>query len=281
MSTVTKTRMVGHYQNFRVIDWRTYIAMALFGYIIAGGVAVIFDLPTLFLVLTTSLYLAFAFSVNNCFDLKEDIESGKKNNPIAVGLIGFREALIISLSTAVLGGVISYIYFGGIASVIFILLLILAFAYSAPPLRLKAHPPFDTISHGLFFGSLLFLYGYAILAAPSSVVLLIALSIFVYSITIELKNHINDYESDLAAGTITTACWLGIERTKQLFLVLHGLHFLILFAILYIYSRTYLPYIVFAMLLIWIMAPEIEKKIPASDVAAVFPYLGILLSYIH
>ncbi|OFV67438.1 MAG: UbiA prenyltransferase [Candidatus Syntrophoarchaeum caldarius] len=273
--------MVGHYQNFRVIDWRTYIAMALFGYIIAGGVAVIFDLPTLFLVLTTSLYLAFAFSVNNCFDLKEDIKSGKKNNPIAVGLIGFREALIISLSTAVLGGVISYIYFGGIASVIFILLLILAFAYSAPPLRLKAHPPFDTISHGLFFGSLLFLYGYAILAAPSSVVLLIALSIFVYSITIELKNHINDYESDLAAGTITTACWLGIERTKQLFLVLHGLHFLILFAILYIYSRTYLPYIVIAMLLIWIMAPEIEKKIPASDVAAVFPYLGILLSYIH
>jgi len=280
MSAVTKTRLVGHYQNFRVIDWRTYIAMALFGYIIAGGLAMIFDFQILFLVLTTSLYLAFAFSVNNCFDLKEDIESGKTNNPIAVGVIGFREALVISLSTAVLGGAISYIYFGGIPSVIFTLLLILAFAYSAPPLRLKAHPPFDTLSHGLFFGSLLFLYGFAILRDPSPVILFIALSIFVYSITIELKNHIKDYESDLAAGTITTACWLGIDRTRQLFGVLLSLHFLILFAILYTYSRTYLPFIAFVMLLIVIMAPEIEKKMPATDVAAVFPYLGVLLTYI-
>ncbi|VUT27529.1 MAG: prenyltransferase [Candidatus Syntrophoarchaeum sp. GoM_oil] len=280
MSIITKDRMIGHYQNFRVIDWRAYIAMVLFGYILAGGLGVICHKTSLYLVSTTFLYLAFAFSVNNCFDLKEDIESGKTNNPIAIGLIGFKEALVISLSAAFLGGILSYIWFGGVPSLIFILLLLLAFAYSAPPLRLKAHPPYDTLSHGLFFGSLLFLYGFAVLANPAPAILLIALSIFVYSITIELKNHMKDYDSDLAAGTITTACWLGIDKTKQLFGVLLYAHFAILFALLYIFSRSYLPIIVVVMLLIVIIAPKIDERIPATDVASVLAYMGVLVAYI-
>ncbi|MHC1574088.1 MAG: UbiA family prenyltransferase [Candidatus Syntropharchaeales archaeon] len=280
MSVEVLTRVKGHYQNLRIIDWRAYVAMVLFGYLLAGGLGIFYHQTTLYLMITTSCYLAFAFSVNNCFDLKEDIKSGKTNNPIAGGLISFKEALIISLGTAILGGVLSYIWFGGVPSLLFMLLLLLAFAYSVPPLRFKSRPPFDTLSHGLFFGALLFLFGFAVISEPSPTILLIALSIFVYSITIELKNHIKDYYSDLSAGTITTACWIGIDKTRKLFRVLVYLHFFILVALLYTFSRPILLIILLIMLLILIISPKIDERIPSTDVASLFAYLSLLPLYI-
>ncbi|HDM35721.1 MAG TPA: 4-hydroxybenzoate polyprenyltransferase [Candidatus Syntrophoarchaeum butanivorans] len=273
-------RVKGHYQNLRILDWRGYVAMTLFGYLFAGGIFAISDRTTLPLLLTTSLYLAFAFSINNCFDLKEDMRSRKTKNPIAVGVIGFREAIITSMGCALSGMALSYISFGGIPSVIFLLLLLLAFAYSAPPLRFKSLPPIDTISHGLFFGALLFLYGFAVVEKPPSSILLLAVSIFLYSILIELKNHMNDYESDLAAGTITTACWLGIDRTRKLFRILLCLHFIVLFYALYVFSSCYLLPILTSVILAVAIASICGEKSRATDVASVLAYIGVLIPYI-
>jgi len=47
--------------------------------------------------------LGFSFSINNCFDIKEDLMEMKKNNPIAMGELNQMEGIIFSLSLALIG----------------------------------------------------------------------------------------------------------------------------------------------------------------------------------
>jgi 4-hydroxybenzoate polyprenyltransferase len=74
------------------------------------------------------------------------------------------------------------------------MLVFLGGAYSVPPLRFKSIPLVDIITHGLFFGTLLYLYGALVAGGPSAQTMIVGVSIFIYSITLELRNHLDDFQ---------------------------------------------------------------------------------------
>ena len=201
-------------RNLRPLEGRAYIALIGFALLMNWRNSGAYDLVTAFL--AGVLFVWYAFSINNCFDVDTDSKNPAKvkKNPIASGELSFREGLAISALLAATGL--------GLASMtnrrtleIYALMLILATLYSAPP-RLKARPVVDVLSHGLFFGGLPFIYGALIDGSLSEAEILMATGITLYSFALELRNHLSDYESDLRAGLRTTPIVIGKGRSELL-----------------------------------------------------------------
>jgi len=138
----------------RVPNWRGYFLMASFGFLIAKGFLFSFKDIIIFYAIIL-LFLAFGFSVNDCFDTKEDEYKKDSVNPIVKKEIIFKKALFLSILLGILGLTLSAVF--GLKVLLFSLAgVLLSFFYSAPPLRTKSRPLIDLISHGLFAGAFLF-----------------------------------------------------------------------------------------------------------------------------
>jgi len=205
----------------RIRAWKAYLGMSLFGYALSADAL---DMRVGIFLLSISLYLAFAFAINNCYDTDTDALSSKKN-PVASGEISMERARALSYLFAA-SGLLTTMALPRISSALYALMLALAYAYSAPP-RLKALPPMDMISHGLFFGAMIFLFGTSVSGAFHTEHLWIALSVFFYSCLFEFRNHIEDFENDRRAGVKTSAVLLG-ERRETAFSLLSIAHLALL-----------------------------------------------------
>ncbi len=224
-------QMRWHCQNFRVRDWRAYFGIGLLGFIIGLEEPTQFDYRVFLLfVITSSLYLAFSFSINNCFDIKNDIikEHKMNKNPVASGLIGFKESVFVSVLTASIGTLIACLCLNFLSLCIYAVLLLLSLSYSTPPLRLKSVPVADLVSHGLFFGSLLFLYGASVAGNLNQYVVALAFSLFIHSVALNLRNHLDDFNEDMLSKTKTTACWLGRHNSVKILNKLLVIHWAVL-----------------------------------------------------
>ncbi|MHA1638105.1 MAG: UbiA prenyltransferase family protein [Candidatus Thorarchaeota archaeon] len=197
----------------RLKAWYAFFLLAFLGYVISGGIIMNLVDLLVFLVML-SAYVGFSFAINDCYDVEEDLLKESKHNPVADGEITRRRALAYSFSLALIGVLLSG-WFGLTVFVYFTCLTLLALFYSVPPLRFKTRYPLDILSHGLFFGTLILVLPALIFGSMTSAVLLIAVSIFVLSITVELWNHIIDFESDSKAQVRTTACVLGLDRSEK------------------------------------------------------------------
>jgi 4-hydroxybenzoate polyprenyltransferase len=214
------------------MDARGYFLMALFGFLLAQGF--LFSIKDIVIFWAIVFFLlAFGFSINDCFDQREDKIDKTKKNPIVSKEIGFRRALGFSFFLAGLGLILSMSY--GLS--VFLLCLIgalLTFFYSSPPLRLKSRPIFDIISHGFFAGVLIFLLPFLIFKTRLNLFYyLITFSIFYFSIILQLRNGYEDYEIDKIAGLKTTAHTLGYQKTEKLLRHLAIFYPLIFFPIFY------------------------------------------------
>ena len=93
--------------------------------------------------------------------------------------------------------------------------MIVAWAYSVPPVRLKERPPLDSLANGLGFFLLPFVMGYSLGADPAAMPLkyyLLALSVC----GIHALATAADYDADLAAGHRTLPWRSGGERRRWL-----------------------------------------------------------------
>ena len=241
-------RLINYFHNVRVFDWKAYFGIAFLGFV--KGVEVSFfewlAYKMLQFAITIVFYLAFTFSINNCFDIKCDTCQVRKlrKNPIAAGRITFAEGLILSLCMASIGLALSYLWFGGCCFLIYSALVLLGGAYSAPPPRLKSIPLVDLFSHSLFFGALLYLYGF--LSAGGGINLQaasLATSISIYSIILELRNHLEDYKADFNSGAKTAVCWMGYDKSMVLLKTLIVIHILFLTVISHLAGLSYLSLI--------------------------------------
>jgi len=273
-------KLMWYYHNLRVRDWRAYFGIATLGLIFGLDFAHIdYDILMKFVVSCT-LYLAFAFSINNCFDVKCDSTTSKRRkNPIATGLISLREGIVLSMGIALAGLVTNYVWFNTRVLTIYILLIFLAAGYSIPPLRFKTVPVIDVISHGLFFGSLLFLYGLSIAGNINHCMVLIALSLFMGSVILELRNHLEDVDADLKAGVRTTVCWLGPSTTKKIMSPLYAVHYFLLILIIWIAGfrvTPLLPIIIIFILLISLRYCNTHDRITDFNSVLVYTTAGVL-----
>ncbi|MFA4662224.1 UbiA prenyltransferase family protein [Pyrococcus kukulkanii] len=201
-------------RNIRPIEGRAYIAIIGFSLLMNIKGVKLLELVMAFL--AGVLFVWYAFSINNCFDVDTDSRNPMKvrKNPIASGELSLKEGLLLSVLLALTGaGLTLKINFE--MFIVYLAMILLATMYSAPP-RLKGKPIVDVLSHGLFFGGLSFIYGSIVDGNLSNVEMLMAIGITFYSFALELRNHLEDYESDLMAGLRTTPIVIGRARSELL-----------------------------------------------------------------
>ena len=191
--------------------------------------------------LANYLMLVFCFVINDIADREEDARSqfksisfidhiksniglykwqpGQKrftnvfsHNLVSVDL-GWAILVIITLVALLL----SY-WVGGLATTVIALINIaVGFAYSVKPLRLKARPLWDLLSHATLLAGIQVVY---FLSYPKAHfdfwACAIAGFLFLFSIGSDLENEYRDFEDDQLAGIRNTATLLGKSRTRIL-----------------------------------------------------------------
>jgi len=223
----------------RIGDARGYFLMAVLGFIISKGFLFPLEEIIIFWAIVF-LLLGFGFSINDCFDLKEDKLDKTKKNPIVLKKISLKKALAFSISLAILGLVLSSL-FGLKVFLLCLLGILIVFFYSSSSLRMKSRLLLDLISHGLFAGPLIFLLPLLVFNTKLTLFhYLIAFSLFCFAIILELRNQCEEYETDKQAGLETTACILGYQRSEKLLKFLAIFYPLTLFLIFRLISQLHL-----------------------------------------
>jgi len=275
------SRLVSYYRNSRILEWRAYLGIAMFGFISKSGFTVMSTpLEAFKFILTIAFYLAFSFSINNSFDARSDALRKEKaeKNPVATGEIGFKEGITFSSCLAATGLSLTYFWFRNGFS-IYLLLVLLALAYSTPPFRFKSVPFMDLVSHGLFFGTLLYFYGVSASGGATFQTVLISISIFIYSAILELRNHLDDFQVDLSSGTRTTVCRLGYEKSLTVLRVLLIFHWVFLSAVsIFIYPSMTILTLFFTVLfaLAGLRRTRFNHYLRLADICTCLLYVLIL-----
>lgn len=262
----------------RVKCWRGYFGMGMLGYITGLNELPINIEDLVRLVLSLSFYLAFSFSINNVFDVESDrINPNKlKQNPIAIGLISKKEALIVSIILALLGITIATTE-NSFSLTIYIIMLLLSASYSTPPIRLKGRPPLDLLSHGFFFGSLLIIYGSSISHKFDWSTIEIAILMYFYSLFLQLRNLRDDLDYDKLSLTITTAVKIGREKSSVMLSIL-AIVVISLVAYIAITYGILLPLIGVMLLLTTLYKVKLIKEIEKLIDLVVVSFVLLLIS---
>lgn len=194
----------------RIGDWvKFYPMIPLIGALLAGATAE----QLLLIWLIYSALIGYAFVVNNYYDVEIDrLHRGKaesNKNPLASGAIshrGVQAAMMLLVGVTFLSLSLSFIGFS-----LVLLNLILVTAYSGGP-RLKDVPILDIVTHGLMFGAVPFLAGFALVqgAVTYDALLLTALP-FLLGCEALIAHQVMEYEMDIE-GTKTTVTRLGKEK---------------------------------------------------------------------
>lgn len=258
---------------YRMKDWRAYLGLSVFGFVVAKGFLFpLLDIVIFFLI--WGLLLAFGFSINNFFDIKEDREKGEIKNLVVQNKKNF----LLSLSPGIIALFLS-IYFGLKVSLFVLVASLIGFFYSAPPLRMKSRPFLDLLSHGLFAGALIFLFPLLIFSQKLTLFhYLIALSIFYLSVMLEMRNHWEDYQSDFRAGLKTTACFLGYKNSENLLRYLGFFYPLVLFPPFYLISGNFLIFFLILTIFFLFLFFLKRKFLIMDTYYPIFSYLVIVTS---
>jgi len=204
-----------HLRNMRLIGGDTVITaslLPLLGFFLLHGLQDIPWLTIAGLLLVGLLLTATIFGLNNVTDAKIDARDPLKQtnsiNPIALGQMTQREAMIPMLGCSLLAlGLAAWL---SVLPWAFLALTIGAL-YSLPPVRLKKRAGLDVLAHSLLPLSIL-LMGMA--AAHANHPLRAAVGaawVCLISAKSDTTNLIRDYESDREYNIGTTAVRLGIR----------------------------------------------------------------------
>jgi 4-hydroxybenzoate polyprenyltransferase len=206
----------------KLTRWKEYIPfvvpLTLLGALLAAQPRdIALDWRLAAVMLGNILAVAYAFMINDIEDAPDDARDPDRaaRNPITTGEIGIR---IGYAACRLVAGVTLVLYALGGTSVFLIggLTLLLSHFYSWRPVRLKAWPVTDVVSHSLMLSGLLLLAGYFIYDAAPGIVWFVAAGVTLVSVYGQLYNQLRDYDMDKAAGLFNTAIILGANNTKRL-----------------------------------------------------------------
>jgi 4-hydroxybenzoate polyprenyltransferase len=170
------------------------------------------------------LAVAYAFMINDIEDAPDDAVDPERaaRNPITTGEItrrfGYAACRVVAALTLImyaLGGL--HVLGIGIAT------LLLSHLYSWRPVRLKAWPITDIVSHSLMLSGLLLLAGYFIYDNSPGVVWFVAGGATLFSVYGQLYNQLRDFDMDKQAGLHNTAIMLGETNTRRMMYLSIGL----------------------------------------------------------
>lgn len=163
------------------------------------------------------LAVAYAFMINDVVDAPDDaLEADRAaRNPVTSGELSPREGWIVSLivGVAALG---LYALVNIEVLIIGAITLALSHLYSWKPVRLKAYPVTDVVSHSLMLSGLLYLAGYYAYHNSLGGAWLVFAALVLISVYGQLYNQLRDYNMDKAAGLHNTAIMVGQKMTSVL-----------------------------------------------------------------
>lgn len=217
---------------------------------------VISQLPTVIAAaLVVAVVVAFGFVINDDFDLELDLLT-KPGRPLPAGLLSRADARRLEFGL------------GGTAMLLAIWLppplfwiaaanLALTAAYS---LALKRTVLLGNLAMAILNSSVILFGGFAA-GTLSALSWIVAAMSFLYTIAQEVIYTVDDIEGDRQAGLVTTAVYLGVARSLQLFRALMVLTMLVVLAPLWIVrpSPLYL-----AVLLVCTLLPIVLYVLPLA-----------------
>jgi 4-hydroxybenzoate polyprenyltransferase len=174
--------------------------------------------------LANILAVAYAFMINDIEDAPDDARDPDRarRNPVTNGEIGLRVGYA---ACRLVAAVTLVLYWLGGSSVLLIGIatILLSHLYSWRPVRLKAWPVTDIVSHSLMLSGLLLMAGYYTYGVAPGVVWFVAAGATLVSVYGQLYNQLRDYEMDKAAGLYNTAIVLGENNTRRAMYLAIGL----------------------------------------------------------
>ena len=251
--------------------WMYLAGPFLFGY------TVVYDHQHTFL--TVSFIYTFFFflipanillyGINDLYDKETDtLNPKKKHEEEAVKASTYKTyqyAVMISLFAA-----IPIFYFQGkLSNILLLLFLVLSYMYSAPPIRFKIRPFFDSASNILY--AIPAFIGFAHLSQnlPSITVIFIA---WLWTFSMHLFSAIPDIEYDKTAGMQTTAVYLGKQKCIWLCIILWSL--------MAILSSSISPLLIIAFIYPLAVLLVISKKMTVESLYWKFPYINTILGFL-
>lgn len=213
----------------RLTRWKEYVPFVIPLTILGGLLAarpndILLDWRLAAVTLANILAVAYAFMINDIEDAPDDARDPDRaaRNPITSGEIGVRigyaACRVVAAATLIL-----YALGGGTVLFIGIATLLLSHLYSWRPVRLKAWPVTDIVSHSLMLSGLLLLAGYFIYDSQPGIVWFVAACATLTSVYGQLYNQLRDYDMDKAAGLYNTAIILGEANTRTVMYLTMGL----------------------------------------------------------
>lgn len=201
--------------------WKEYVPfvvpLTIIGALLAARPhGVLLDWRLIAVTFANVLAVAYAFMINDIEDAPDDARDPARaaRNPISSGRIppsiGYRATRVVAAATLIL-------YACGGVSVLLIGIgtLLLSHLYSWRPVRLKAWPVTDVLSHSLMLSGLLLLAGYFIYHDNPGIVWFVAAAATLVSVYGQLYNQLRDFDMDKAAGLYNTAIILGEVYTRR------------------------------------------------------------------
>ena len=175
------------------------------------------DLRLLAALAANNLMVAYAFMINDIEDAPDDARDPARaaRNPVTCGEISPGMAWLSSLAVAALA-LLLYALCGPLALIVGGFGLVLSHLYSWKPVRLKAWPALDVVSHALSISALLALAGYVVYHPDPGPAWLVIGAAFLGSAYGQLYNQLRDYDMDKAAGLHNTVVMAGPRVTQFL-----------------------------------------------------------------
>ena len=201
----------------RPISWIILPLIFVFGMLVSG--AKLTFLPLLQIALLSFPYSLIIYGINDVYDYESDKRNQRKNSMWGLILNPNYYSLIMrsSIVSAVAIFLSSLITLNMLNIIVMIIALFLAYAYSAPPLRLKTKPPLDSITNGAYF-IVPFLLGASFGKFPSHLLIKI-IWITLSVMGLHAFSTIMDYSADKKAGDVTFAVKFGKRTAAAVFFV--------------------------------------------------------------
>lgn len=162
---------------------------------------------TAVLILAVGVGYWFAFALNDYFDApydRLDAQKAQGNFFVQVSVQGWIVALF---STGLLASLaVAFAQFGWTGWLLWGVCCFVAWAYSAPPLRLKMRPGLDLVTHALFVQTFPYFICMVFIQADWGLLDWVLLAIlFFASLTAQLEQQVRDFAVDVrSGGTFTT-----------------------------------------------------------------------------
>lgn len=215
----------------------------------------------------------FLYGVNDYYDHDTDIYNKRKSDEEYRLRITDKKLIRITLYTII--GMTLFIIMNETNSGVKLLLalfLLLAYAYSGPPLRLKSKPVVDSLSNVLYIIPGIIGY-YQQSQQITNIFIIVACSF--WSFAMHLFSAIPDRDADRKAGLTTTAVLFG-EKTSLLLCSFLWFCFFILIA--YYLSFTVISYL----LIVYPILPllVLHYTIPVHKIYTIYPYLNSFIGFV-